>query len=705
MRLFVSRAARLLAIWLLALPACDGEDWPGYEGGGPRRNASAVDIVPDRLSVSWIRRFDRQVVIGRNLDPVPHEQRLKWGALNGAFGSRNLVLMDGRLALIAAGHDQPIQAGAGDTAWLTLLDHTTGKTVNCIQVAVSKGKAGVWGWPQAPWTDANDLLIGQVVLDWDRERNACFVSVGGDGARYTAYLPAANLDGYAPGGFQMGVPAFQEIVENHSQLQDAFGRPRAELVSLHSPAGPQPAGPAEAAHWGPSLVPKDAEGRHTAIDNRLPILLPPGAPVPEPNTMASGLYQNNVFNRTAFVAIDAEGPGIAMGQSWHADACSYYIANKWTGLYGMAEPLPPLRLVDEDGNTAAYPHARPFAKWGGFLAHRNRLYGMSPGTDDDRSGELGLVNGAGWQTRRRDQGLGLWAYDLKWEDRQANDGATGAAAAETATARLAWGWSRKSHSREEAINESWLEADGLYRNKAMLVDDQGALWATWTRSVADGMELVRADESGQKGWLLGIGKGRAGHETWPHLAMAKLGSKRLIISYAGNAWRRARVPYRLTHSNCAEKEGALIQDAWGETDEPPSGPPELAVFDAASGSVVARLDLGKFADDLPPNEFFGYTDRSHLVVAGRFAYVGWVGTKNQGEAELVLAAVDLEKPGAGPVIRRFQLGFPAETNPASALIDLIAADGRLHALIYRSDALTYGDQRWYEQVLVSLAGP
>lgn len=698
---------------LLALISCLGagapgsaEDWHGYEGGGPKHNASKMDIHPERLAVTWIRSFENQVIIGKGPGPASEESRTKWGSLHGAYGSRNLVLMDGRIALIAADHLKPIAPNLTDTAWLTLLDAKDGSTLNCVQVSVKPGKAGLWGWPQAPWTDANDLLIGQVVLDWDKETNACFLSIGGDGALYTAYLPTANLETYVHGDFQMAIPAFQRLVDEHEGLQDSFGTARSDLISVYRPVASQKVDPAEAAHYGPTLIPVDQENERKPLDTRIPLLLPhPGSDPTAPSPMVIGNYQNTNCNRTGFITIDLKGPTLAMGQSWHSDASSYYFANKWSGLSGMSNPLPPLRLVDEAGVAKDHPHPRPFAKWGGLIAHNNRLYGMSPGTDDDHSGTLGLSGGPGWQITRRDQGLGLWAYDLTWEDLRENGGAAGPAAAETLTAKQAWGWSRKTNSHPKALNESWFEADGLYRNKAMLVDDAGSLWATWTRSVDDGLELVRADESGQAGWLLGIGKGRPGHETWPHLALANLESEKLLVSYAGNAWHRSRGPHTLAHSNCARPAGAEIVDAWVSEDEPPSGSPELAVFSTSNHSVVARHDLSQFADDIPPNEFFGYTDRTHLVIAGEHAYVGWVSTKHRGNAELVLCAFHLKRPADKPVLRRFHVGFDAEAYPASALIDLIAANGKLFALVYRSHDLHYGDPRWSAQVLVSIGNP
>ena len=699
MNTWVWLAVGVLLVGYCASTPTHAEDWQGYAGGGPRRNASVVDVTPEKLAVSWVRRFDRQVVIGGDLSaPMPQAERDKWGSLNGAFGSRNLVLLDGRLAVITVDHTRPLPKTVDNTAWLTLLDSNSGKTVNCLQVAVKPGKAGIWGWPRAPWTDANDLLSGQVVLNWDKASCACYVSVGGDGACYTAYLPTANINTYVPGDFQPGVPAFQELYEQHAGLQDAFGRARTKLVSVYSSEKSTNPQLNESAAWGPSLVPQAAKGMHTAEDPQLPVL------EPHPGWHNAGTYQNNVCNRTAFIALDTEGPLIAMGQSWHQDATSYYLANKWNGMYALATPLPGVRLIDEHGTVANYPHARPYAKWGGVLAYRNRLYGMSPGTDDNRDGQLGLTGGTSYNSPvwRQDQGLGLWEMDMRWEDWQPNDGVTGPTALETAIPTQTFGWSRASASTKP--NDSHWEIDGLYRNKAMLVDSAGNLWATWTRASDLGIELVKANAQGQQGWLLETGKGRPGHEIWPHLALAEVGKQRWLVSYTGNAWHRGHGPYTLPFSNCNCAAGTQLAQAWNAEDDPPLGPAQLAVFDAVTEKVTQRLDFSTLVGDLPPNEFYGYTDRSHLVVAGHYAYVGWVSTKTGGEAELALCAVNLKSPQAKPMIRRFPLGFSAEKNPASALIDLIACNGRLYALMYRSDVLNYGDERWYEQLVMAL-GP
>lgn len=697
------------------------EDWLGYQGGGPRRNASLTTVDPELLGVAWIRRFNRQVASDDLSTPVPEKSIVLWGTVKGAFGSRNLVVADGRVAIIAADHQASIPVKSTDTAWVSLLDHSTGQTVNCIQVAVNPGKAGVWSWPRTPWTDASDQIWGQVAMEWDQQSGALFLSVGGDSARYTAYHPTANLSTYITGQFQAGIPAFQSILEEHPLLQDAFGRPRNTIFNPYTPNTTPitPPLPNEAAHWGPSLTPLDDAGKYSWVDTNLPIL--------GPFSSFSGAFQNNVQNRTMFITIDREGPGIAMGHGYHHDCLSYYMANKWNGMYSLPNPIPPLELTDESGVLRNYPQARPFSKWGGMLIHRNRLYAMSPGTDDDNSGQLGIGGGTGYANQRLDQGLGLWAYQLNWTDQKPNDGAAGEAANESVYPTQLWGWSRKTTVINPLKGESHEEVDGLYRNKSMLVDGEESLWAIWTRSTAEGIELVKANQAGQQGWLLGIGRGLPGSERWPHLALAEHGSNRWLVAYIGNAWHRSRGPYTLPDLNTdghlglytsgpnvgkpipmtgnpqLSTPGLVAPLAFSAQNQPPLGPAELAVFDANQSVVTQRIDFSQIANDLQPNEFYGFVDRSHLVVTGHMAYVGWVGTAGPGDAELVLCGVDLEKPHHPPVIRRFPLGFSAADNQATALIDLVAADGQIYALIYRSNVLSYFDQRWSEQIVVALS--
>lgn len=140
---------------------------------------------------------------------------------------------------------------------------------------------------------------------------------------------------------------------------------------------------------------------------------------------------------------------------------------------------------------------------------------------------------------------------------------------------------------------------------------------------------------------------------------------------------------------------------WSPELSPLAGPAELAVFDPEKGAVRWRFNLSERFPGLPANDFWTAIDQSHMVVAGKWAYVGWVDTA-EDEARLRLAAFDVTAPAPAPVVIDVGLGFEAKAYPKSALFDLIAADGRLHALVVQSDRLWIRDPRWQRQVVVAV---
>jgi hypothetical protein len=220
----------------------------------------------------------------------------------------------------------------------------------------------------------------------------------------------------------------------------------------------------------------------------------------------------------------------------------------------------------------------------------------------------------------------------------------------------------------------------------------GSVWAVWQKSSAFGAELIHAGEKGAHTWPLDICKGRRGQDVWGHLALANVNGRKFVVYYAGNALLQKYLdptpPYRPV-------------DCFSPEFEPPLGPAELAVFDIGRGSVAFSYSLSAQHQSLRPNLPQHYLDESQMVVAGRWAYVGWIDLTSK-EAALRLLAFDVTSEKPAPVETSFPLGFDSEKFSKSHLTDLIAVDGRLHALVTRSSRLVPNVRVFEAQAIVTL---
>ena len=110
--------------WTIALlligAFATGENWPGYEGT-LHQNASAVDVSPAGLAVLWERQFNYPVVTNPGWQTDMYNP--------GFYGSRNLTLYEGNLAVVAVPDNGTYPAGK---AFVTILD-TDNNILNVIQ--------------------------------------------------------------------------------------------------------------------------------------------------------------------------------------------------------------------------------------------------------------------------------------------------------------------------------------------------------------------------------------------------------------------------------------------------------------------------------------------------------------------------------------------------------------------------------------------
>jgi len=649
---FGDRALGALALFVA--PIAVAEDWPGYEKNAAATNASTQSIEAGTLRPAWQATFTDPYIGGKAWRPEPEINP----DIRAHLHSRNLVVLDGKVALVATG-DLDKSESQANGPFVTILDASTGEIANLISVRLDKGNNGMRGkFPEYPVFNGAENFHGAANLWWDPETQALFLAAPGDSPTHSAYLPLANLDAYQEGEWQNGAPAFQELVDAHGEVADVFGVPRSQAVAE---ASGKPVRGADA--WG--------------LDLRFAKRARPGDGGP-----ARWLQTVPSWNRSSFFSVDEDGPLVVFQHSaGHGQTGKPIFVNKHTGQL-VYDRFPPRASDWPEFND-------PFLRWGGSLIGDDRVYFFGP------SGNAG---GKFVQNPRAPaQDLNVWAYDFFLADEQPNDGLTGDAALDTLTLTPVFHHSLKS-SNVSGEAESWVELDAFYRNKAALIGD-GAIWIAWKPSRAGHVKLVRADESGVKTFDLGVGAGLAGHDLWPHLAWANVRGRDYIVYYAGVGQTRERVKLEVEKNG---KEQTI--DAWSSDLDSPDGHAELAIFDVAQGETVATYDLSEIFATLPPNVFWGYLERSFMTVAGQYAVVGWVET-TQGpmdNAQVALSYFDLANPGSPPTAQRFDLGFPAADFPLSILNGMIAVDGRVFAHVLQSHELAVDNPVFSAQHVLAL---
>ena len=678
-------AAASLAVAPAGLRA--GEGWAGLAGSGPRHNASVVGIAPHRLRVLWRRQF-ATVPLGDQTGP---NNEMSFAA---GKGSRNLTLLDGRLALIAADADDA--PDATNDYYCTVLDAADGRTLNCVRIKSSAGGTRAYRWPHACVSASTDNVCGIVQIAWDPQTRILFTGQGAYSSSYTAYRPLADLATHRPGRWQEGEPAYRELTEKHPGFQDAFGRTRGQQMTVFGPADRLK--PMRPYTWGLS-------GFYVAPDRA------GDAKPPKYDTDWETVFSrqgSSYYNTSSWFPLDTAGPLMVncKGADWgHNAAGDAYVFNKHTG----TKAITAMPELPGGGRLRCFTA-------GGAMVANGRLFCAGPA-----EGRLGVDRPEG-RMPKLDQGLWLWAYDVALADRRPNDTYSGAGAAETATLTPAFAWKLDSRFAPDpndltTYGQSYYECDGFYRPKAMLADGK-ALWFAWKPSRADAVELIRADDKAAKAFPLNVGRGLMGADLWPKMSLADIDGRKHIVYFTGYAKHRRRLMptdvvaelkriHGADFSRLPQKEVDLtVRQAkqagiWDGELLPPRGPAELAVFDATSGKLKWTYNVSVAHPWIPANGFWTHLDKTAMVVAGTWAYIGWVDVTGQ-QAALRLVALDITADRPKPIVSAVPLGFPSAGDRQTALFDLIAADGRLYALVTQSDRLWIRDPRWEAQHVIAI---
>jgi len=599
-----------------------GENWAGYEGGHLHHNASAVDV--DLSKVLWDVRFAHPVNC-KTTHP-------------GFYGSRNLVLLNGHLAVVAANGSKGF---ASRYAYVSILRAADGKVVNCIATTQATGpRRDQMMYPTSNYMEAYDTGIGVTILHWDGRTGILFARNGGDNPSNTAYRPLGNAKAYRGSGSLKGVGAYGDFVTRWPDFADADGNVRRDKE-----------------------IPQDAK-RFLDADQW------------DYGTI-KGRF-NNQPNSTAFFEVDAaSGLMAAAIAPAHTQAWGYFLANKFTGQYAKRY------------RTEYAPGKRVFAKWGGIMVGGGRVFFMGP--CDDTAGD-GFVTSL-FKSAKPDQGLRIAAYTVAWSDRQPNGGYTGPGAAESATLTEAFEYEfhspHKPDSPEDA--ESYLELDAFHRNKAWLIDGSG-VWAAWKKTQAGNVQVVHCGDKGSTTYDLGVGAGQRGQDIWPHISLATVGGRKYVAYYAGNAMYRKVVGRRWS----PKAQRPLGPAALAVLDVA-SGKVWTCTLNAADGAGPYPSLPPNEAEGYFDRSQMVVAGRYACV-----AWVDVTGKKSPNAILRVLAFDLTVGKAPRPAAFAHDLSVKAGANRQTCVFDLIAADGVLYALVTESDTLNSGTHTWTAQRVIAI---
>ncbi|OGS21975.1 MAG: hypothetical protein A2252_00335 [Elusimicrobia bacterium RIFOXYA2_FULL_39_19] len=628
-------ASSLFAPYLFA------ENWPGYEGT-LHQNSSAIDISGS-LQLNWEKRFAYKS-LGSSYDA---------SYSSTGMTSRNIVIYNGMLAVANTIDPTPISR----TTYVTLLDYSTGTVITSINSTQMCGPRRDQMYNNDNYMEAYDTGIGFSVLAWDPTTEILFMMNGGDGTTQTAYKILNSA-----GSFVYGEPwyvsyaslsAWKDIYDNYPLLQDSTGLTRDDLTT-------------------PAV--KETPLRDTML-------------------MTDHWDYRTTSNATGFFDVSISGSHIAeSSRSGHTTCGGLHIINKYTGL----------RAYENGGGPSAL--TRPFKMWGGIISDGDKVYYVGASNDVDADGEIGNDEGySPTATEVFDQGFAIVGANIVYVDSYTNGGYAGIGYKEKANVSTLFGYKYDSsyldatHPSSCENHESYLEIDAFHRNKAILVQGDGA-WAAWKPNQAGNVQLIHASPTVNETYDIGIGAGRRGQDIWPNMSYISTGGKEYIVYYGANAYYR-------------QFTGGGFANNWSATIGNPLGPAELSVFSITDEAVKWTYELNNVTQtgnypSLPPNEATGYFERSRMVVSGSKAYVAWVDLSGTN-AILKVAGFDITSsaaPVTPPVAFSYDLGILSANNSKTCVIDLVAVDGRIFALVVESNNLLSTDHVWTAERVVCIAG-
>jgi len=614
-------------IFFALTTCCCGADWQGYEGGGPRHNASSAAIAGTELL--WSRSFPAYF--------HPDISRRE----GSGYGSRNLVTHGDFIAVIGLGAEEEIPNEKRTYhPELTILERQTGKTRGIFATRQRPGCNSVsrGSLPTGYFGNAVDVPGAFQVLAWDQPTGRIILRAGGDAPAMSSLSPLPQLENWTPATISDVPGSF----ESDESAEGARGTTRGAAVS------PLPSRPLNS--W-PKLDPEAARG------------------------LGEDFFDFRGSNKASFFSVDPHGPLVVAPSSGnHEQGSGVHIWSKENGLQIAAAATRELPVVFHFRDT--------------LIADDGVLYGIGPAQDADGSGTLGNVTGIGenkpdhgkngrFVFSRKDpggpdQGMKLWARRAIFYE----------AGLITGFEELFTVDFPSSHLPRRGPHDaySYLETDGFQRDKAMLVHD-GRLWVAWKPSLEGNVQLCWADASGSGSIDTGIGAGLRGQDIWPRMSLTTIKGRKHIVYAFANGYHREYLDQ--------EYPWSARRGSWSEERTPPDLPSGLALIEIETPRVVWTQNLTEAHPTLPINDYWLHADRMQMVVAGEVAWIGWVDLSGE-KATLALAAYDLAATAPQFEMRSIALPFHSEEAKQSFCTDLIAVDGTLYALVTESDTLWPG---------------
>ncbi|HHN46536.1 MAG TPA: hypothetical protein ENN09_03765 [Planctomycetes bacterium] len=587
-------------------------------------------------------------------------ERIFWSndtSINSYHHSRNIAIKDGYLALVVAIHSSNNPSHNAD---VTVLDVMDGSIVNSIHTYIQRGGDHVMY--SYDYIEAFDTGKGATVVAWG-DGGVVYLMSGADHPGHTAFDVLADMSSF-DGTPQDGTGAFADMYNNYPNLEDCMNYPNPgnTRVSLKDPESGTPGWDLGTVHWD---------------------------------------YQNTGgSNGTAFFEIAPGCDWIATTTiSSHNVAAGFVLVNKLTGLLGAKAQQTTIPDTLEQDSTGYW---QVFGMWGGILinpvnADDTDIFFMGPGYDKDGDGRLGYK---AWGDL--DDGLRLGCLRVTRLNQRSDEGYPQPIYDRVqglwSGSRVRFNYAYQStgpNATNKHDHGSYNEQDLLYRNKALMVVGDG-VYCAWKPSQAENCQLIRATPSLNATYDLGVGAGRRGQDIWPNISYIDLGAQgSYVVFYAGNAYNRG-------------------PDAYGYWEWPrqaPLGPAELAVFNTTSNTLSWTYNLSAAYIDLPPNDAFGYLERSRMVVSGQHAYIAWVDLTGTN-CVLKIAQFDITSaaaPATPPVPFSLDLDIPAASNRQTFVHDMAACDGRIFVYIIESDTMNFEysnvtpyDFTWTAQRVIAL---
>ena len=329
-------------ILFLCCSICSAADWPAYEGGAAKHNASPDAI--EGTTLLWQRSFPsfKHAAVARRE--------------GSGYASRNLVTHGDSIAIIGIAADEGIDEQQRDHyAQLSILNRHSGKTQGVFKTRARSGSNSVsrGSLPTGYFGNAVDVPGFFQALHWDSNGHL-FICAGGDSPAMSGLAPLPALAEWESGRLLPIPGAFTSVDKDMTNYK---GKTRQNVAS--------------------------------------PLAKFPGAKDTERIGLGTDWLEFDGSNRPSFFAVDPGGEFIAHQSGGHSQGGRVFLLNKESGLrvfnpyknslgttFAMRDPL---MLVN---NILYYIGPVQDAR----QLRQNWVTLMAPGRRDQNTGKMALIN-------------------------------------------------------------------------------------------------------------------------------------------------------------------------------------------------------------------------------------------------------------------------------------------------------------------------